>query len=208
MIRLIKITGWTSSARENRLKVVAEWMHGHGWEMTDYSEEAGSAFFERTAGAPPLGWFDPSRWLSGPFSWKPRELWTAIRADPRLLLPPALLTVFVVMVVMVVMVATAPDMPGSNHPRSKTPSTGDLADSASQKTGRKASESWWVVTSGRLNVREAPSTLSQVVGILYKDQRVLVRSEVNANWVEIELPERGFVARKFVSSDAPKPESP
>ncbi|MEE8435427.1 MAG: SH3 domain-containing protein [bacterium] len=187
MIRLIKITGWTHAARENRLKVVADWMRDHGWEMTDFSEEAGSAFFERAAGAPRLGWFDPTRWLPGPVSWRPWELWTAIRADPRLLLPPALLTA---LGVAVVMVAAAPDL------------APPAPASVPQKTGQKVSEKWWVVTSVRLNVREAPTTLSQVVGILYKDQRVLVRAEIDANWVEIELPERGFVARKFVRTKA------
>jgi uncharacterized protein YgiM (DUF1202 family) len=187
MIRLIKITGWTIAARENRLKVVADWMRGHGWEMTDFSEEAGSAFFERSAGAPRLGWFDPTRWLPGPVFWRPWELWTAIRADPRLLLPPALLAL---LVAAVVLVATAPEI--------QRPVAPPAPASVPQKTERKAPESWWVVTSVRLNVREAPTTLSQVVGILYKDQRVLVRAEIDANWVEIELPERGFVARKFV----------
>ena len=186
MIRLIKITGWTPAARENRLRVVAGWMHDHGWEMTDFSEEAGSAFFERAAGAPPLGWFDPTRWLPGPVSWRPGDLWTAIRADPRLLLPPALLTV---LAAGVVMMATGPEI---TRPMRSAPA------SVTQKTTQDAPESWWVVTSGRLNVREAPTTQSQVVGILFKDQRVLVRTEIDANWVEIELPERGFVARKFV----------
>lgn len=202
MIRLIKITGWTHAAREKRLKVVTDWMRAHGWEMTDFSAEAGSAFFERAGGAPRLGWFDPTRWLPGPVSWRPMELWTAIRADPRLLLPPALLTV---LVAAVVMVATATEMQGLNDPRpGKTPAK----DSAAQNTGQKASQGWWVVTSARLNVREAPTTLSQIVGVLYKDQRVLVRNASDADWVEIELPERGFVARKFVNSNAPKPQTP
>lgn len=187
MIRLIKITGWTPAARENRLKAVADWMRGHGWEMTDFSAEAGSAFFERAAGAPRLGWFDATRWLPGPVSWRPWELWAAIRADPRLLLPPALLAL---LVTAVVMVAAALEVPRPGAPPGPA--------SALQKTQREAPESWWVVTSVRLNVREAPTTQSQVVGLLYQDQRVLVRTEVDANWVEIELPERGFVARKFV----------
>lgn len=199
MIRFINIRGKTDDARSDRLEAVTLWMRAQGWEMTDFSEEAGSAIFEREAGAPRLGWFDPTRWLPGPFSWQPAALWEAVRADPRLLLAAGMLAALLAMVVTVVVVLavffTAPDFP--------PPTPAQVL----QKTEQEALETWWVVTSGRLNVREAPSTESQVVGILYKDQRVLLGTRVDASWVEIELPERGFVARKYVRAEPPKPEA-
>ena len=63
-----------------------------------------------------------------------------------------------------------------------------------------AAENWYTVNADQLNVREKPDIASQVVGVLYRDQRVLVEGNVNDNWVKVGVPERGYVAREYLTA--------
>ena len=192
MIRIIKIMGWNDAARERRLQVVSSWLEGHGWVLTDYSDEAHSAMFERPENAPRLGVFHPTRWMPAPFSWRPQDLLASIGADPRLLILPALGFAGVVVVVTGLSLA----FPGPGADQENVPGSASPPANGAARNGQR--ERWLVVASVRLNVREDPSLESQVVGVLYKDQRVLVREEVAGGWVRIGLPERGFVSRRFL----------
>ena len=53
-VRILKIAGAGSKSRENRLRLVEAWMKSHGWELMDYSDELGSAAFERIMASPRL----------------------------------------------------------------------------------------------------------------------------------------------------------
>ena len=59
------------------------------------------------------------------------------------------------------------------------------------------SEAWHYVSVGSLNVRAAPVQGAQIVGVLYRNQRVLV-GETEKGWARIIKPERGFVAAQFL----------
>ena len=58
-------------------------------------------------------------------------------------------------------------------------------------------EHWWKVAADRLNVREEPTSNSRIVGILRRNERVLVGAE-RGEWIEVVKPQRGFVARAYL----------
>jgi len=186
MIRILNIRGSTPQDRRERLQRVQDWMAGRGWRLADYAEEAGSAMFEREPAAPPLGLFDGTRWLPGPEPWKPREWWATLRAEPRLAaLPAALLIVAAVGLLS----ALGPSVPAP------------WEQAAQEQQG-----DWRVVTASQLNVRESPSPRAQVVGVLFQHQRVLVEGVVDAEWVKVGLPERGYVASGYLRQAEAPPE--
>ena len=62
------------------------------------------------------------------------------------------------------------------------------------------------MTANQLNVREGPDDARQVLGVLYRDQRVRVEGRVDGAWVRISIPERGYVARAFLAPAGAPPE--
>jgi hypothetical protein len=186
MIRILNIRGSSPQARRERLQRVQDWMARRGWRLADYAEEAGSAMFERDPAAAPLGPLDPTRWLPGPEPWKPREWWATLRAEPRLAaLPAAVLAVAAIGLVS----ALAPSLPAPW-----------------EQAAREQQGDWRVVIADQLNVREGPSTTAQVVAVLYRDQRVLVEGAVDAEWVRVGVPERGYVSAGYLRKAEAPPE--
>jgi hypothetical protein len=58
-------------------------------------------------------------------------------------------------------------------------------------------ESWLYVNANSLNLRLSPVSQAQIVGVLYRNQKVLV-DQTNEGWARVVKPERGFVAAKFL----------
>ena len=58
-------------------------------------------------------------------------------------------------------------------------------------------ESWLYVNANSLNVRLSPDSQAQIVGVLYRNQKVLV-DQTDEGWARVVKPERGFVAAKFL----------
>ena len=177
--RILKIIGRTPEARRTRLELLTAWMARRGWRMADYAEEAGSALFERPEDAPPLPRLDATRWLPGPEPWKPGQWIVSLRSDVRLVGLPALVLALGSVLILALF---APSSFDESHIRQQA-----------------AAERWYLVTANQLNVREKPAKRAQVVGVLYRDQRVLVEGEVDAEWVKVGVPERGYVARSFLA---------
>lgn len=185
MMRILKIVPKRDEYRTDRMKTIQAWMTAHGWQLADYAGEAGSAAFARDEEAPRLPLFDPTRWLPGPDALKPREWWRTVRADPRWAIFPGGAS-FALLVVILSLVAPPSFL--------------------SQEAMKREEEAKWrYVTAPKLNVREAPSSTSQAVGILYKNQRVLLEGKVNAKWVKLGPPSRGYVASRFLSSQPTPP---
>ena len=64
-------------------------------------------------------------------------------------------------------------------------------------------EKWRYVTVDSLNVREAPKAGAQIVGVLYRNQRVMI-AETERGWTRLVQPQWGFVASKYLQ-DSPVP---
>lgn len=185
MIRIVNIPGRRADIRRERLSRLKSWMGSHGWILADYSEEAGQAMFERGPGAGGLPPWHSTRWLPMPAAWHPKNWGLAFTAEPRLAIPPAALVLALLLGWM--MPAVSSLMESSHLPAAE----------------EQQAEKWRVVIVERLNVREAPTTDSQIVGFLYQDQRVLVEGEVDRTWVKIGLPKRGYVAQEFLIQSPP-----
>ncbi len=177
MIRIIKITGRNEGARRDRLERIERWMGRSGWRLADYADEARSAVFERPERAPRLPRLDPTRWAPGPDPWKPREWLHALRADARLLVVPGLVVALVLAVVL-------PRLPAPQVPL--------------EASREAAEEDWFYVNASQLNVRGGPGTEHQVVGVLYRNQRVLVEERTDG-WARIVSPQWGYVAASYLS---------
>jgi len=179
--RILKIRGRTEAAAAARLAATSRWMKAGGWHLVDYSAETGSALYDRDPDAPPLGWLDPTRWAPGPAWWHP----AALLPLGGLSWPKALILLLAIAVVGTVFLGlwleTRLGLPGA------------------QET---AEEQWRVVTADALNVREGPSTSSQVVGVLYRNQRVLVRSGTKG-WFQVVHPVRGYAAANYLEAEPP-----
>jgi hypothetical protein len=186
MIRILKIPGRSGPARRARLERVAAWMAGRGWRLADFAEEAGSALFERPPDAPPLGRLDATRWLPGPRALHPAQWLATARADPRLAALPLGLLALLGLLGLALL-----------GPRSFDPARLERAVQSAQ---------WYTVTANQLNVREGPDEKQPQVGVLYQGQRVLVEAEVDATWVRIEIPARGYVARAYLEPAGPPAE--
>lgn len=64
----------------------------------------------------------------------------------------------------------------------------------------------WYVTANSVNVRAAPTTQSEVVGKLANGEAALMVTEVDGEWARIVIQGdglEGYVARRFLSSEAP-----
>ena len=178
--RILKIPGRSPEARRARLQSVSAWMVGAGWRLVDYADWEASALFERPEEAASLPWLHPTRWLPGPRPWHPGQWIATVQADPRLVaLPGAAACVALVLLAALL-------SPSSFDPQ--------------QLRGQAATEQWYSVTASQLNVREKPDERAQVVGVLYRNQRVRVEGEVTAEWVRIGAPERGYVARAYLAA--------
>lgn len=186
MMRILKIVPKRGEYRTDRMKVIQSWMSAHGWHLADYAGEAGSAAFVRDEDAPRLSLFAPTRWLPGPDALKPREWWRTARSDPRLVILPGG-AAFALLVAILSLMA-----PNSF---------------LSQEALKQEKEAKWrYVSAPKLNVREAPNRTAQIVGILYRNQRVLLEGQVNAEWVKLGPPSRGYVASRYLSSQ-PAPQA-
>ena len=187
MIRILSIPGRSPAARRARLERVVAWMGTRGWQLGDYAEETGTALFERPADASPLPRLDATRWLPGPQALRPGQWLATVRADPRLaVLPGGLLVVAVVLAAGLL---------------------GRSAFDAEALQRAASSEGWYVVTADQLNVRAKPALGSPIVGVLYREQRVLVEGEVDADWVRVGIPEHGYVARSYLKPARAPPDA-
>ena len=191
--RIVTIRGRTPELRAARLAACERWMARRGWSLGDYADELGSAVFIRNGpGEAPSAGVLPR--------WHPARLLPAPGALNVLRLPAALLgalaqrgaagaaalallgAVFAVgLYALLVLSLGAPSLRQAMAP----------------------AETWRYVTVESLNVRETPTAEGQIVGVLYLNQRVLVGPE-KFGWVEVQQPERGYVARRFLG-DQPQP---
>ena len=55
-----------------------------------------------------------------------------------------------------------------------------------------------VVSASSLNVRALPNGDAQLVGVLYRNQRVLALAPEHG-WAQVVQPEKGYVAARFLS---------
>ena len=179
-IRIFKIQGRSEALREERLKGVRRWMEDRDWQLVDYSPELGSAVFERGEGAPALGWFDATRWLPGPDWFQPR-LWLArMRVSPRRLLLAAAVGLAVVLAFSALF----------NFSLISPRGRGGAAT-------RGAAETWLYGTVESLNIRAEPKPGAQIVGVLYRNQSVMVEKS-SGGWARVVKPTWGFVAAKYL----------
>lgn len=179
-IRILNIRGAGKTARAQQLQHVTAWMEARGWQLMDYAESSGSAAFERAADAPRLGWLDPTRWLSGPDWFRPRSWLGSGMASPRELILAGAVCVVVAAVFLGVL------------------SYSYSGPSSLIKGGADArNETWLYVNANTLNVRASPVSEAQIVGVLYRNQKVLV-DQTNEGWARIVQPEKGFVAARFL----------
>ena len=185
MSRILTIPGPRAAARRARLERVTAWMAARGWLLGDYAEETATALFERPPEAAPLPWLDGTRWLPGPRPWRPAEWLPTLRADPRLLALPALVGALLAVLGLLLFGASSFDRERARR--------------------QAAAEGWHVVTTAQLHVRAGPGEQHPVVGVLYREQRVLVEGVVDATWARVGLPERGYVARVYL---LPAPAAP
>jgi len=178
-VRILNIAGTGSKSREKRLRQVEAWMKSHGWELMDYSDELGSAAFERAPAAPPLGWFDATRWMPAPDWMRPGAWLRRSTATPRQMAFAGGICLAVGAAFVLLLSAT------------------NSGSSLSVKGAGGQGEAWHYVAVGWLNVRAEPVSGAQIVGVLYRNQRVLV-GETEKGWARIIKPERGFVAAQFL----------
>lgn len=179
MMRILKIVPKRGEYRTDRMKVIQAWMTAHGWHLADYAGEAGSAAFARDEDAPRLSLFAPTRWLPGPNALKPREWFRTARSDPRWVILPGG-AAFALLVAILSLMA----------PNSFL---------SSEALKREEEAKWRYVSALKLNVREAPNRTAQIVAILYRNQRVLLEGKVNAEWVKLGPPSRGYVASRYLN---------
>lgn len=179
-VKIVKIPGRGRQSRQNSFALMNAWMENHGWKLMDYAEGAATAAFERAPDAPPLGWFDPTRWLPGPDWNRPRAWISGRRGSKRDV-------ILIGAVCLVVAVAFMAVLSYSNSGPSSLGSGG----------GAVAGETWLYVNANSLNVRLSPVSGAQIVGVLYRNQKVLV-NQTNEGWARLVQPEKGFVAEKFL----------
>lgn len=179
MMRILKIVPKRGEYRTDRMKVIQSWMTAHGWHLADYAGEAGSAAFARDEDAPRLSLFAPTRWLPGPDALKPREWFRTARSDLRWVILPGG-AAFALLVAILSLMA----------PNSFL---------SSEALKREEEAKWRYVSAPKLNVREAPNRTAQIVAILYRNQRVLLEGKVNAEWVKLGPPSRGYVASRYLN---------
>lgn len=179
-LRILNIAGRGKKARAQQLQRVQAWMEFHGWQLMHYSEGADTAAFERAPGAPPLGWFNATRWLPGP-DWRRPGAWLGVgRYSTRDL----------VLAGSVCLIVGAAFFGVLSYSYSGPSSLG--------KSGAgQGKESWLYVNANSLNLRLSPISEAQIVGVLYRNQKVLV-DQTNEGWARVVKPERGFVAAKFL----------
>lgn len=181
-IRIFTIRGRTESARGERLARLRGWMEEHGWLMVDLSDEGGSVVFERPEEAARLRPLHPTLWLPGPDWFHPREWLATLLTIPRqtVIVGGAGLLVSLAFVALLAVSHSSapPDGPGA-------------------APGQASTESWQFVKSDALNLRVSPDDKAQIVGVLYRNQRVEV-TERKEGWARIVRPERGYVSMEFL----------
>ena len=170
--RLYRIRGRTHASRRARLETTRKWLEQRGWQLVDYAEGNGRAMFETEAPLSMLHFFDVRRWRLPPGYWSGLlEEWFLTR---NLVIAGS---AAVLLLVVFGLLGTLSLHPVSNADREL--------------------EQWWQVTADRLNIREEPISNSRIVGILRRDERVLVGAE-RGEWIEVVKPQRGFVARAYL----------
>ena len=173
-LRILKIAGRGKKARAQQLQWVQAWMEIHGWQLMHYSEGADRAAFGRAPGAPPLGWFDATRWLPGP-DWKRPGAWLGTGQRPARELAILAAVGLIVGAAFFGVLSYSYSGPSSLF-----------------KAGaRYGEESWLYVNANSLNVRVSPLSQAQIVGVLYRNQKVLV-DQTNEGWARVVKPERGL----------------
>jgi len=182
MLRILKVQGRTRSARDQRLALLCIWMEAAEWQLMDYSPELRSAAFERHPDAGSLSRFHPTRWLPGPDWHRPGVWFQSMGTVTRL--------GAVAGMVGLLMVGGMLGMLYLSH----------TGASLGLSTGTDTPEDpWHYVDASMLNVREHPLDNSQIVGVLYRNQRVEVK-RITEGWAELVKPERGYVAAKFLKT--------
>ncbi len=178
-IRIFRIQGGNPQSRERRLERLRGWMEARGWQLADYAPEAGSAMFERAEGAPPLGWFDPTRWLPGPDWFRPRDWLVRPRLSARRLMLGGA-------VGLLVAAAFGALLDFSTTPASRRGAA-----------ARQSAETWLYVRADSLNIRAEPKAGAQIVGVFYRNQRVMVENRRDG-WTRVVRPQWGYVAGKYL----------
>ena len=178
-LRILKVGGRSEQARLKRLAVVRAWMEGAGWQLMDFSPEAGSAAFERDGAAQAMSRFHPTVWLPGPDWYKPYVWLNGGSGMTRLGVVAGLVGIGVVMGLLGALYIS--------HTSSEF----------STVQADQPEEAWQFVNASMLNVRDMPIDGAQIVGVLYRNQRVEVK-RVDDGWAEIIRPERGFVVKKYL----------
>ena len=181
-LRILKVYGRGKAARNQRLEVLQNWMEDAGWQLMDFSPELGSAAFEYREENGPLPRFHGTRWLPGPDWYHPRNF---VRMAGRVSPQGALAGLVGVAIVA-----------GLTGLLFLSQGTGSLSLSTA---GDAPAETWQYVDANMLNVRDQPLDSAQIVGVLYRNQRVEIK-RVDEGWAEILRPERGFVAFKFLKT--------
>lgn len=179
-IRIFKIQGVSERSRERHLERVCRWMEQRDWQLVDYSEEAGSAMFERAEGAPAPGLLDPTRWLPGPDWFQPGAWLGRLRFSPRQLALGGAVGLAVV-----VAFGTLLNFTVSPTAARKTTAT------------QKAGETWLYVSADYLNLRAEPKTGARIIGVFFRNQRVMVEKD-EGGWMRVLRPDYGYVAGKFL----------
>ena len=189
--RMVTIRGRTPAVRAARLAACERWMARRGWTLGDSSDELGRAVFNHDGApeAPPedmLPRWHPARLLPAPGALNPLRRIAVLPGAPRrrgavwaLALLGALFAVG--LYALLVFSLGSPTLRHAAAP----------------------AETWLFVTVESLNVREAPTGESQIVGVLYLNQRVLVGPE-KFGWAQVLQPEKGYVARRFLG-EQPQP---
>lgn len=185
-VRILKIPGRNKWQRKDFLADAQAWMERHGWHLEHTSIEDGSAMFMLDEGARIPGFFHATRWLPTHGLWKPHRLLRYFWVRPQAALLP--LVVLILLAVVGVIQFAPPEF------------VRQIVKEREALLGNR--ENWYSVNASSLNVRETPDGNSPAVGILYRNQRVLVE-RVENGWAQLGKPERGFVALKFLTKPAP-----
>ena len=177
--RIYPIRGNSLGSRRARLESTRRWLAHRGWHLVEFAEQTGQAMFEQSGAS--------GSHAGRIYPWEfPPGYWSGLLEE--WLVPRRLVLIAAVAVVAAALIAL-------NAGRSKYDP---------EQTAKAFDARWRIVSVDTLNVREQANPNSQIVGLLFKSQRVLI-GERQGDWMEIVQPQRGFVAAQFLDEPKPKP---
>lgn len=178
--RILTISGPTPETRQAQLARCRAWMAERGWALADYEDELGSAVFHPAGDGGSLPRWHPRRLLPPPGALTPGTWWAALRRRGP---APFLVGGGATLVAVLLFAGLVLGVFGGGAPAEPP----------------EPAEQWRFVTASSLNVRALPSGEAQIVGVLYENQRVLVRAPEHG-WARVVQPEKGYVAARFLSA--------